>query len=395
MPYAEGRIFNDADSHFMETKDWLFQYADPKVRSKLAPIDFSVCGGQATEDLVTALPGIIERRKKDPAAMARAEDKILERKSWHALGGYDPDERRRALDLLGYNRQLVFTGMASSQFWGVLGVQRYFDPEILYGGARAHNRAISDFCSHDRRLRAVGFLPLDVPELALREMEAAVRDGCAAIWVPSTPPPTMSPTHPDLDVVWAKFQELDIPFITHLGGGQIFLREGFLNNGKHIEAGPLGGGVDEIRAKDYTVVHYGTEAFFSAMVLDGVLEKFPRLRGGAIEQGALWAVPWLRKLDIAQDAFKRFEPYLNLPMRASDYARRQLKFAPFPPEPVGWMIEQAGAELFLFSTDFPHPEGGRDPLKRFAKALDDFAISEDQRERFYTSNFNQLLGPHA
>jgi uncharacterized protein len=109
----------------------------------------------------------------------------------------------------------------------------------------------------------------------------------------------------------------------------------------------------------------------------------------------LWAVPWLRKLDIAQDAFKRFEPYLNLPMRASDYARRQLKFAPFPPEPAGWMIEQAGAELFLFSTDFPHPEGGRDPLKRFAKALDDFAIPEDQRERFYTSNFNQLLGSHA
>jgi hypothetical protein len=49
MPYAEGRVFNDADSHFMETKDWLFRYADPKVRSKLAPIDFSVCGGQATE----------------------------------------------------------------------------------------------------------------------------------------------------------------------------------------------------------------------------------------------------------------------------------------------------------------------------------------------------------
>jgi hypothetical protein len=96
MPYAEGRIYNDADSHFMETKDWLFRYADPKVRSKLAPIDFSVCGGQATEDLVTALPGIIERRKRDSAAMARAEDKILERKSWHALGGYDPDERKRA-----------------------------------------------------------------------------------------------------------------------------------------------------------------------------------------------------------------------------------------------------------------------------------------------------------
>ena len=75
----------------------------------------------------------------------------------------------------------------------------------------------------------------------------------------------------------------------------------------------------------------------------------------------------------------RFEPYLNLPMRASEYARRQLKFTPFPPEPVGWMIEQAGAELFLFSTDFPHPEGGRDPLKRFKNALNEYNIGEDAR----------------
>jgi len=110
MPYAEGRIFNDADSHFVETQDWIFQYADPKVRPKLAPMDFEACGGKATEELVSALPSMIQRRKKDPAAMARAEANVLERKSWHALGGYDPGERSRALDLLGYSRQLVFTG---------------------------------------------------------------------------------------------------------------------------------------------------------------------------------------------------------------------------------------------------------------------------------------------
>jgi predicted TIM-barrel fold metal-dependent hydrolase len=62
---------------------------------------------------------------------------------------------------------------------------------------------------------------------------------------------------------------------------------------------------------------------------------------------------------------------------------------------VGWLIDQAGADLFLFSTDFPHPEGGRDPLKRFKTALDQYGIAEEQRERFYTSNFNDLLGSHA
>ena len=48
--------------------------------------------------------------------MARAEANILERKSWHALGGFDPDERQRALDLLGYNRQLVFPGSCINHF---------------------------------------------------------------------------------------------------------------------------------------------------------------------------------------------------------------------------------------------------------------------------------------
>jgi uncharacterized protein len=395
MPYAEGRVFNDADSHIMETKDWLISYADPKIRHRLYPLNFTRAGGKATEDLVDALPGILERRRRDPAAMARAEAHILERKSWHALGGFDPAERTRALDLLGYNRQLVFTGVARSQFWGGLGTgeQTIFDPEILYGGTRAHNRAIADFCSHDQRLIAVGFVPLDVPELAEREVAEAIRLGCGAIQVPQSPPPAMSPTHPDLDRVWALLQDSEVPFMVH-GSGVLFMREGFKKNGKILGVGPLGGD-EEIRSKEYMGSHYSSEAFLSAMILDGVLERFPRLRGGCIECGAMWVVAWIRKLDIAQDAFKRFESYLDLPMKASDYVRRQLRFTPFPPEPVGWMIKEAGAELFLFSTDFPHPEGGRDPLKRFARALDEYDIAEPQRHRFYTTNFAEMFGPRA
>ena len=122
MPYAEGRIYNDADSHIMETFDWLVSYADPDMRDRIKPMSVQMAGGKATADLVGALPGIIERRKHDSEAMARAEAKILERKSWHALGGFDPDERKRALDLLGYNRQLVFTGLLARS---VLGLRRH------------------------------------------------------------------------------------------------------------------------------------------------------------------------------------------------------------------------------------------------------------------------------
>jgi hypothetical protein len=131
--------------------------------------------------------------------------------------------------------------------------------------------------------------------------------------------------------------------------------------------------------------------FLAAMIFDGILERFPRLRGGSIEQGALWVVPWMRKLDLARRAFGRTEPVLrDLPLEPSEYVRRQLRFTPFPGEPVGWMIDQAGAELFCFSSDYPHPEGTRDPVARFEATLE--GLHETSLDRFYRANFADLLG---
>jgi uncharacterized protein len=69
---------------------------------------------------------------------------------------------------------------------------------------------------------------------------------------------------------------------------------------------------------------------------------------------------------------------------------RHLKFTPFPGEPVGWMIREGGADLFMFSTDYPHPEGGRDPLAKFEETLTD--TDEADRERFYFANMAELMG---
>jgi hypothetical protein len=77
-------------------------------------------------------------------------------------------------------------------------------------------------------------------------------------------------------------------------------------------------------------------------------------------------------------------------MKPSEYVSRHLKFTPFPGEPVGWMIEQAGAELFMFSSDFPHPEGSTDPIGKFEATLDDVASSA--RDLFYSRNFIELMG---
>src|SRR6202008_4938512 len=85
-------------------------------------------------------------------------------KGWHAYGAFDAGERRRALDDLGFAKQLVFSTFSATQY---LSSQ---DMDVLYGGARAHNRAMAEFCGQDRRLFAVGQVSLVDPERALAEI---------------------------------------------------------------------------------------------------------------------------------------------------------------------------------------------------------------------------------
>lgn len=376
MPYAAGRTYRDADSHLMELGDWLAPYADPDVREKLRPL-YLGGAGKLAEDAVKAAAA----RRGDAEAARKLEANLMGAKGWGALGAFDRDERTRALDLLGFSSQLVFSTFAPTQFGGD-------DLDLLYGGARAHNRAIADFCANDSRLIAVGMVPWGDPERTAAEAGEAIRLGCGAILVASAPTGTLSPTHADYHPFWARLEAANIPFMLHIGGGGRGLRKQFHNNGKKVSDW-LGGG-ENLRSKDFMTVHNAPETFLSCMVLDGMFETFPSLRGGCIEQGALWVPAWLKRLDIAQQTFQKTEPALRLPKRASEYVHGHVWFTPFPTEPVGWLVEQAGEDLFLFSSDYPHPEGGRDPVKRFEESL--AGARPAALDKFYSENFSAMMG---
>jgi predicted TIM-barrel fold metal-dependent hydrolase len=264
---------------------------------------------------------------------------------------------------------------------------------VLYGGARAHNRGVVDFCRHDARLLAVAFVPLAIPERAIAMVDEALALGCAAVWVPSDAP-GFSPAHTALEPVWARLAEARVPVVVHIGGGRL-LHKAYHDNGRPLPTDWLGGG-ENLRAKDFPVVHHSPERFLACLVLDGVFERHSALRCGVIEQGASWVPGMLRNLDHAGEMFRRTEPLLQaLTLRPSEYVRRQVRFTPFAFEDVGWLIEQAGPELFLFSSDYPHPEGSRDPVGKFEASLDAHGIAEEARARFYHDNFADLLGDAA
>jgi predicted TIM-barrel fold metal-dependent hydrolase len=217
-----------------------------------------------------------------------------------------------------------------------------------------------------------------------------VRLGCGAFWIPATPAGERSPGHPDLDPLWAAMSEAGIPFMLHVGITSRLLPKGYLNHGQRDPEGKVTGG-ENLRIKDFMIMSFAPRMFLSALVLDGVFERFPNLRGGVIELGAGWVPEFLRELDYGHRAFARTDPALKkLKLKPSEYIRRAVRFTPFPGEDVGRMIRDAGPELFLFSSDYPHPEGTDDPIRRFERTLE--GIDEPAKDSFYRSNFEHMMG---
>jgi predicted TIM-barrel fold metal-dependent hydrolase len=378
MSYAEGRVIYDADSHVMETREWLEPFMDAELKAKLRPL-YGSKPGRIDKVLKQA-----KARKGDAAAEAKAfENPISGPKGWLAAGAFDPEERTRVLDLFGFSGQLVFGTAALAP------VRAAGDEGVLYAGSRAHNEAMAAFCRDDERLYGVAYVPLDNPTRALEEVDAAIASGNGAIMVSAGPAGERSPGHPDLDPVWARLTETRTPFMLHIGPGTRTQPRAFRNNGRE-RAPDLHGGGENLRFCDYIMLSFAPQVWLTAMVYDGVFERFPDLRGGVIESGAGWVPEFLRELDLGHKSFGRTDPYLQaMELKPSEYVRRAVKFTPFPGEDVGRMIRDGGADLFMFSSDYPHPEGTNDPKGRFERTMGEF--EEDVWDHFYRRNFEEMM----
>jgi predicted TIM-barrel fold metal-dependent hydrolase len=139
-----------------------------------------------------------------------------------------------------------------------------------------------------------------------------------------------------------------------------------------------------------TALHQSAETFIGVLVLGGVLERHPTLRGGAIELGAGWVPSMLRRLDWIAEIWKRSEPELaGLKRRPSQQIVDQMAFTPLPFENVAELIRLTDERLYMFSSDYPHIEGGRAPIARFEAGL--AGVDEAVKDAFYAGNFARLF----
>lgn len=137
---------------------------------------------------------------------------------------------------------------------------------------------------------------------------------------------------------------------------------------------------------------FGTasESLAVSLVMEGVLERFPRLKIAMIESGFSWAPTLGWRMDSIFERMHKEVPHLK--RRPSEYMKQNFWFATQPieePEQPRHLIdifEWIGWDRILFSTDYPHWDFD-DP--RYAISV---KISDAHRQMIFRDNAKALYG---
>jgi predicted TIM-barrel fold metal-dependent hydrolase len=322
-----------------------------------------------------------------------------------APGAFDLERRLEVLDLTGVDRQMMFPGSI-----GLYAVSFYFRcdqfPDMLRsitgdrkGYARQLIRAYNDWCvrvaRQTDRIRAVGVAMADSVDDLLAECRWMVDAGVRAIWMPSAAMPGgVSPAHPDLDAVWDLLAAADVPVMAHLGADADFLMTTAWRDAPAFVGWKAG---EEFQMDPWTLstLHLPVQNFLTTMVLGGVFERHPRLRFGSCEVLGQWVAPMAQLLDFWHAHSRKFslgnmEGALPIRLQPSEYVRRNVRVSLFDIEPVDTYIEQFGMpELYCYSSDYPHPEGGKDPMGDISGKLT--RLGPDVMRQVFVENAAWLL----
>ncbi len=252
------------------------------------------------------------------------------------------------------------------------------DPGWARALARAYNNWLFDrFCRVSPRLKGVALLPIQDGQASVLELRRAVTEqGMVGGLLPSVTALHKGYGHRDFYPIFEEAQRLDRPLAIH-GGTSHGLGFDFVNT------------MAMIHALEHPI---GLMIQITSIVLNGVLEDFPRLRLAFLEAGAGWVPYMMDRLDekYRGDRRRRHIPLKRLP---SEYIRSGNVYFTCELEEkiLDTVVRELGEDVLMYPSDFPHEKAREEfstDIPEFLERSDMTATAKrkilyDNAKRFY------------
>jgi predicted TIM-barrel fold metal-dependent hydrolase len=213
---------------------------------------------------------------------------------------------------------------------------------------------------------------------AVRELERVRTLGLAGGMITVAPPEERSYDHPMYEPFWAAAQDLDAPISLHIDTNR---------PAPHVVAESN----RTSRAALLATADYWVRVALGHLVLEGVFERYPRLRVGSAEHELAWVPYFLDRLDYTytQRARRTHWHRYQTDARPSDFFRRNV-FLSFQEDAMG-IRDRAliGVDLLLWGSDYPHTESTFPRSRIILERILDGVPPEEQR-RITRSNVARL-----
>jgi predicted TIM-barrel fold metal-dependent hydrolase len=209
----------------------------------------------------------------------------------------------------------------------------------------------------------------DLPR-AIAETERVLAGGARVVLLPSDiPPGGVSPANPLVDPLWRTIAEAGATVLLHVGSEFGFVRD--LLAWRNAPAFHTVKAADETALDTYTTssLYLSPQNFLTTMVLGGVFDRFPTLRLAAVELGAGWIGPLMVNLQLRLDNGVR-KSTRPLDRTIREYFQDNVRVSPMFFEPIDDYLDWYGLDrVYCFGSDYPHIEGGVDPITTMAQRL--------------------------
>jgi len=202
---------------------------------------------------------------------------------------------------------------------------------------------LATFTDVEPRLRSSILVPQDDAEAAVAEIERRAPDPrFAQIQLPSrTPEPIGRKRYWP---IFAAAEAAGLPIGMHVGGGNA--------------AAPSSSGWPSFYVEEHQILSHSMPTQAASLILEGVFERFPRLKVVMIEGGLAWIPTLAWRLDAHWAKMRDEVPHLRC--RPSEYLRRNVWFTTQPieepdkPDDLRQMFEWIGWDRIMYSSDYPH-----------------------------------------